>query len=83
MIHAAMRVLLAQHMADTGENVFVRKFPMHSAGVFQAQKASYCMQHWDADSYQQQYVITLQAYFCALAGLWEPVSESITLKCGS
>jgi hypothetical protein len=34
MKHAAMRVLLAQHMADTGENVFVRKIPMHVAGVF-------------------------------------------------
>jgi hypothetical protein len=52
MKHAAMRVLLAQHMADTGENVFVRKIPMHVAGVFLAQKASHCMQHWDAESYQ-------------------------------
>jgi hypothetical protein len=38
MKHAAMRVLLAQHMADTGENVFVRKIPMHVAGVFLVSK---------------------------------------------
>jgi hypothetical protein len=45
MMHAAMHVLPAQLMAETGEIVFVRKFLVHAAGVFLAQKSYDNIQH--------------------------------------
>jgi hypothetical protein len=52
MMHAPMRVLPAQHMADRGEHVFVREFALHAVGIFLAQTPCNYIQHWDADSYQ-------------------------------
>jgi hypothetical protein len=50
MMHTAMRMLPAQATADTGEIVFVRRFPVHIAVVFLAQKCCYYMQHYALES---------------------------------
>ena len=52
MMHAATRVLPAQHMSDMDQNAFVRQLAVHAVGIFLPQQPCEYIQLWDADSYQ-------------------------------